>query len=103
MERIKIILWLSIALMFGCQANEANQPAENITSAEVSGSTASGCGAMPPIRDKSQIADNLRKQGLITVSMNQQEIDQVVADYISKRQKQFAKCPKPLTHKPSDS
>lgn len=103
MGSTKIALLLSIALMFGCQANEANQQAENMTSAEVSYPTTAGCGAMPPIRDKSKVADNLRKQGLITASMNQQEIDQVVADYISKRQKPFAKCPKPLTHKPSDS
>ncbi|UCX03095.1 hypothetical protein [Shewanella glacialimarina] len=103
MEFTKIALLLSIVLMFGCHANEVNQQAENITSAKVSHPTTAVCGAMPPIRDKSKIADNLRKQGLITASMNQQEIDQVVADYISKRQKQFAKCPKPLTHKPSDN
>ncbi|UJF22212.1 hypothetical protein [Shewanella sp. OMA3-2] len=103
MESTKIALVVSVVLMFGCQANEDNQQTENTASAEVSHSTTAGCGAMPPIRDKSKIADNLRKQGLITESMDPQEIDQVVAKYISKRQKKFAKCPKPLTHKPSDN
>lgn len=101
MEFTKIGLLLTVGLVLGCQASVENDSTSEASSKMADKTSHNGCGAIPPIRDKSKIADNLRKQGVITDDMDQQEVNQVVADYIRQRQKQFAKCPKPTLKQPS--
>ncbi|WP_394132583.1 hypothetical protein [Shewanella maritima] len=49
------------------------------------------CGSMPPIKDKTKLIESLTNQGIVTVDMSQEQIDETVAAYIDKRQQAYTK------------
>jgi hypothetical protein len=96
MKYIIVMLGLAFMTLQGCQnpsaASKIDEQAVVVTKPLIK-----DCGpsAMPPLRDRTKLTENLRAKGLITAEMGQAQIDKVVADYITKRQKAFEKCHKP--------
>ncbi|MGX9462655.1 hypothetical protein ACWXWU_15690 [Shewanella sp. A14] len=95
MKYFLVILGLTFLILQGCQYQSAepiNQQPVIVTKPIIK-----DCGpsAMPPLRDRTKLIENLRAKGVITADMDQAQIDEIVADYITKRQKAFEKCHKP--------
>jgi hypothetical protein len=98
MKYIIVMLGLVFMTLQGCQnQSAASKVDEQAATVVVTKPLIKDCGpsAMPPIRDRTKLTENLRKKGLITADMDQAQIDKIVADYITKRQKAFEKCHKP--------
>lgn len=94
MKPIMFLLVLAILSVQGCQHQSTEEPVVDKIATKP---LVKDCGpsGMPPIRDRSKLIDNLRAKGVITDGMDQVQIDKTVADYITKRQQAFKKCPKP--------
>lgn len=94
MKYIIVMLGLSFMSLQGCQHQSVASKVDDQAGTKP---LVKDCrpSAMPPLRDKTKLTENLRKQGLITADMSQAQIDKIVADYIVKRQKMFEKCHKP--------
>ena len=95
MKYIIVMLGLAFMTLQGCQNPSV---ASNVDEqAAVTKPLIKDCGpsAMPPLRDRTKLIENLRAKGLITADMDQVQVDKIVADYITKPQKAFEKCHKP--------
>ncbi|MDD8060562.1 hypothetical protein [Shewanella metallivivens] len=97
MKHILIMLGLLSLSLQGCHHQVTDAQTDKHTEIVVTKPILKDCGpsAMPPIRDRSKLIENLRAKGIITDDMDQAQIDKTVADYIAKRQKAFEKCHKP--------
>jgi uncharacterized lipoprotein NlpE involved in copper resistance len=97
MKYIIVTLGLVFMTLQGCQNQSAASADEQAATVVVAKPLVKDCGpsGMPPLRDRTKLTENLRAQGLITADMDQAQIDKIVADYITKRQKAFEKCHKP--------
>lgn len=50
------------------------------------------CSAAPPIEDKSRLIKMLKDNGTISPEMNKQQIEQIVSDYIKRKNKKHKEC-----------
>jgi len=52
------------------------------------------CSASPPILDKSKITEMLRNNGTLQSDMNQEEVEKIVNDYITRKNNNNKACTK---------
>lgn len=67
---------------------------KEVTTKEVGFKPPGDCSMSPPILDRSKITSMLTKNETISSNMSEQEIGQIVTDYINKKNKAFKGCKK---------
>jgi len=92
------IFGLPVALMLmgasACQSStpQAENPTPPVTPAAPAPLTPCGSGA--PHLDRDKIKQLLLEQGVLTPEMTQEQQQQILSDYIRKRQQAYSKCKK---------
>lgn len=96
--------FISLLFVLGCntpssQADNTQPELSQISAQNETKSPEVKCGAMPPIQNKQKLVALLTERGKITPDMTQEQVEEVVAEYIRNKQKKFTDCPQPKSIK----
>ncbi|ABZ74669.1 hypothetical protein Shal_0093 [Shewanella halifaxensis HAW-EB4] len=91
-----VVIFLSIVFVSACNSRSQEIDQQSIITDSHSDLPRKHllCSSTPPILDTTKLKANLKERGLITEQMTEAEAEQIVVEYIRKRQKAFQDCKK---------